>query len=76
MIKDNKMLWRLEKLNLTSAMIISISNSLINGDRQIVHLDLGSMIKRMTVERKEYMPRNKTLTLVTINSTNRINYSL
>lgn len=76
MIKDNKMLWLSEKLNLISVMIISISNSLINGDRQRVHLDLGRMIKRMTVERKEYMPKNKTLTLVTINSTNKINYSL
>ena len=75
MIKDNKMLWPSEKLNLILEMIISISNSLINGDRLLVLLDLVSMIKRMTVERKEYMPRNKTLTLVIINSTNKINYS-
>jgi len=79
MINGSKLLWILEKLNSNSELKINIKINLINGDHQAAPLDKETvMIKRiwMIVQRKNYLPSNKTFRLVIINSINKINCNL
>ena len=63
-------------------MMEPIRNNLINGSHQLILQDLEIIMtkrlktKKTTVERKELMPRNKTLKLVTTNSMNKNNFNL